>query len=199
MRRLLAFALSSGLVACFTGGPSWSGSSSPPTSSETSEEAPDITVRCVGEPKPARDYRDVGSCMTQGGNWAVHGVNGDSYCEGGKYECKNAVWYGTDEATAERDCVKIVGCSWTQKDGTLVKHPLLDGACTGTAVRCEDITDLDTCGSHPGCQIDDDACERRVSFERSPDDCAGIDANSYHPEIVKDYCQRTLGCRWSGP
>jgi hypothetical protein len=158
--------------------------------------------RCFGEPIPARDYHDIASCYAQGGTWTVHGVNGGSYCTGGSPKCEYRGYEG-DEAQRRRSCTALIGCSWRNTDGSVVKHPYLGGTCEGTAVKCEDIEDVAVCRSQPGCQTDtlSDDCERRVSFESSPYDCPEMSGSgtSYHPDIAQDACTKRLGCTWKDP
>ncbi len=149
---------------------------------------------------------DISSCQLQGGDWDSTYQECNSKI--GKQSCEDfdtsALAYGLD--FGKRGCIGLLGCQWTNDDGSVEKNEYLGGECTGTAVACATLSET-RCNDQLGCKYSNAApkgCEK--SNGRNPLDnyteCSsytpGSDpANaSAHPSALHGACLAKIGCSY---
>jgi hypothetical protein len=150
--------------------------------------------RCVGKAIEAYKAGDRETCSRQGSDWNSTSLT----CRGTTFvvNCARGDGTGPDEAQ-KGECLDILGCSWTEPDGTIVAP---SGHCDGTKQKCSTFATDETCRKQPGCIFySSGGCEDLNGFSYLDNvDCSSLNfGGTLSVSVARSQCKRTLGCTWS--
>ena len=181
------------LQACSSDGsaddPAYEGGFTPPSTASGS---------CQGTAVIPRQMTDIVSCQIQGGNWD------STYKECNYKTGGNVATKCTDKTSSGKEqCLTLLGCSWTNADGTVEQNADLGGTCSGTVARCETIKERAACSRPAMCEWKalKGVCERVENLSQPT--CGyfstlGDPAQmSIHPTTKRSSCTRVRGCTFT--
>jgi len=160
--------------------------------------------RCTGTAVEPRRMTDITSCQIQKGDWDSTYQECDSKV--GKQSCADfdtsAAAYGVD--FGKRGCIEMLGCAWTNDDGTVEKNAYVGGQCFGTVAPCSTLEQT-RCNEQLGCKYTTVApAGCKPTNSRNPLDnyteCGNYtptpdpSAARAHPIALHGSCLRKIGC-----
>ena len=195
-----AFMLTGGLAAC-SSATTGTGSGGTNGSSGASGTAPngDAPSRCVGKAAEAYTARDRETCALQGSDYwdSTHlecrGTTFPVSCERGDQSFSSQ-----PDAARKVECLDIIGCGWTEPDGTITKP---SGHCAGTKQKCITFATDDACRKQPGCFFypSNGGCvDFNGTIYLDNVDCSSLNFGpTLSVSVARSQCKRTIGCTWT--
>jgi len=122
-------------------------------------------------------------------------------------ECNSSVVSDSNKCTNEtfsgkEQCIKLLGCTWTDNDGTASQNADLGGTCSGEPLPCAELP-RNNCREAAGCEYKPTAmvCERESP--PLPAQCSTYspattgEGSSRHPSTARGICLSVLGCSFT--